>query len=82
MENEEKYMQFCLVQEMFDTPEIIRNFEFKNVDAIMEAVKSKGKLFLTGEGSSRIFPAKNETVTSLQSFLLSCFSFFTASAPM
>ena len=66
MKNEEKYTQFCLVQEMMDTPEIIRNFELKNVDEVMEVIKTKGKLFFTGEGSSRIFPAKNAIYTSMR----------------
>jgi len=66
MNNNEKYIQFCLVQEIMETPDIIRNFELKNVDAVIEAVKSKGKLFFTGEGSSRIFPAKNAIYTSMR----------------
>lgn len=66
MKNEEKYMQFYLVQEMMDTPDILRNFDLKNVDQVIEAVKSKGKLFFTGEGSSRIFPAKNAIYTSMR----------------
>jgi glutamine---fructose-6-phosphate transaminase (isomerizing) len=69
MKNEEKYMQFCLVQEMMDTPEIIKNFQLKDADAVIETVKSKGKLFFTGEGSSRIFPAKNAMYTSMRAGL-------------
>jgi len=66
MKNEERYTQFCLVQEMLEAPEILRNFKLENVEKIVEAIKLAGKLFLTGEGSSRIFPAKNAIYSSLR----------------
>ena len=66
MKNENKYTQFCLVQEMMQTPEIIRNFSAKDIDAVVNAIKAKGKLFFSGEGSSRIFPAKNAIYTSMR----------------
>lgn len=59
MKNEEKYTQFALVQEMMETPAILKNFKLEGVDDVIAAIKSAGKVFLTGEGSSRIFPAKN-----------------------
>ena len=59
MKNEEKYTQFALVQEMMDTPEVLKDFTLENAGDVIEAIKASGKLFLTGEGSSRIFPAKN-----------------------
>lgn len=56
--NDTKYKDFALVREMLRAPEIIGNFQFSQVDRIVAAVKETGRLFLTGEGSSRIFPAK------------------------
>ncbi len=57
--HEEKYAGFALVKEMLETVEIIRNFRTKDLGAVIKALKETGKLFLSGEGSSRIFPAKN-----------------------
>lgn len=54
-----KYNQFALVREMFRTSDIIRNFDFSQTVKMVERIAAKKKLFLTGEGSSRIFPAKS-----------------------
>ncbi|MDD5134596.1 MAG: sugar isomerase [Phycisphaerae bacterium] len=59
MNSEKKYSQFALVKEMMETPEILSKFSLKNADRVIDAIREKGKLFFTGEGSSRIFPAKN-----------------------
>ncbi len=59
MNTDNRYSRFALVGEMMQTPNILRNFELKNCEKAIDAIKQKGKLFLTGEGSSRIFPAKN-----------------------
>lgn len=66
MKNEEKYTQFALVQEMMDTPGVLRNFSLENAGDVIEAIKTLGKLFMTGEGSSRIFPAKNAIYAALR----------------
>jgi len=50
---------FALVQEMMEVPAILRRFDFGRCREAAEAVKRAGKLLLTGEGSSRIFPAKS-----------------------
>ncbi len=42
-----------------DTVGVVNNFNPNQTQQIAQKVKSIGKLFLTGEGSSRIFPAKN-----------------------
>ena len=55
----QKYAGFALVQEMMDTVRTVAEF---NPDCSIEVAKkaaAAGKLFFTGEGSSRIFPAKN-----------------------
>jgi len=56
---ESKYNAFALVREMLETPEIIGRFDFARSINIARQVKTVGKLFIAGEGSSRIFPAKN-----------------------
>jgi len=53
------YAKFALVQEMMQTIEVVKNFNPYHTKAIAEKIKSVGKLFFTGEGSSRILPAKN-----------------------
>lgn len=54
-----KYGKFALVKEMLETAEVIRNFDFSQAAAAAAMVKESGRIFLTGEGSSRIFPAKS-----------------------
>jgi glucosamine--fructose-6-phosphate aminotransferase (isomerizing) len=57
---------FCLVREMLQTPGIIRRFDFGCAGPTARAVIEAGRLFLTGEGSSRIFPAKNMIYEALR----------------
>jgi glucosamine--fructose-6-phosphate aminotransferase (isomerizing) len=54
-----KYSKYALVQEMMQTVEVIKKFNTNQTRDIAEEIKSAGKILLTGEGSSRIFPAKN-----------------------
>ncbi|MCR5359421.1 MAG: SIS domain-containing protein [Thermoguttaceae bacterium] len=54
-----KYNRFALVKEMLQTVDVIRGFDFGRTAAAAKTVKETGRLFLTGEGSSRIFPAKS-----------------------
>lgn len=61
-----KYKDFALVKEMLETPEIMRNFDFAQSRETAAVIQSAGRLFLTGEGSSRIFPAKNMIRAALQ----------------
>ena len=68
MKTNEKYTKYALVKEMLETVGIIRHFAPEDVSAVVDAVKSTdGKLFFTGEGSSRIFPAKNTIYQSMRS---------------
>lgn len=67
MNTEEKYMKFKLVKEMLETPGIISSFKLEDVDSIIAKIKGKAALFLTGEGSSRIFPAKNAIMHAMRS---------------
>lgn len=54
-----KYSQFALVREMLETPRIVGELDFNAPGDVAKTIRETGKLFLTGEGSSRIFPAKN-----------------------
>jgi glucosamine--fructose-6-phosphate aminotransferase (isomerizing) len=63
---EKKYSKYALVREMMETPQIIRSFGTKAATPFSFAVSAKKVLFLTGEGSSRIFPAKRAIYASLK----------------
>ncbi len=56
---EEKYSKYALVQEMLETVKVAGSFKASQTKNISDKIKNAGKLLLTGEGSSRIFPAKN-----------------------
>lgn len=53
------YSQFGLVQDMLQTPQVIRNFDPDVVRPLVDPIRAATKLHFTGEGSSRLFPAKN-----------------------
>jgi glucosamine--fructose-6-phosphate aminotransferase (isomerizing) len=50
---------YALIDEMLETPSILRRFDSTQTRDWSAAIKNKKRLLLTGEGSSRIFPAKN-----------------------
>jgi len=52
-----KYNKFFLIKEMLETGEIIKRLDVRKILSYEEKVK-KERIFITGEGSSRIFPAK------------------------
>jgi glucosamine--fructose-6-phosphate aminotransferase (isomerizing) len=54
-----KFGKFALVREMLDTARLIGQINLQQSAPAAEQIHRSGKLFLTGEGSSRIFPAKN-----------------------
>jgi glutamine---fructose-6-phosphate transaminase (isomerizing) len=54
-----KYNRFALVREMLETPRIVGDFDFAAAGEAAKIIRDTGRLFLTGEGSSRAFPAKN-----------------------
>lgn len=62
--SEVKYNKYALVREMMETPAIINSFKPEAAAKFADAVKKHKGLFLTGEGSSRIFPAKRAIYTS------------------
>jgi glutamine---fructose-6-phosphate transaminase (isomerizing) len=54
-----KYTQFALSREMMDVADVVAKFDPARTRDVAKAVGGVGRLMLTGEGSSRIFPAKN-----------------------
>lgn len=57
--SDEKYLRYALCQEMLETANHVRNFDPSGQQEIAVTIAEVGRLLLTGEGSSRIFPAKN-----------------------
>lgn len=57
--NNKIYSDFALVQEMMQTVETVLGFNPLQTVEIAKTINKAGKLHLTGEGSSRIFPAKH-----------------------
>jgi glucosamine--fructose-6-phosphate aminotransferase (isomerizing) len=55
----EPYSRYGLVADMLSTVDVVRGFQPSVVDDLAQSVPANGKLLLTGEGSSRLFPAKN-----------------------
>jgi glutamine---fructose-6-phosphate transaminase (isomerizing) len=61
-----RYKGFALVHEMLETPGLIGKLDYRVAQDAAAAIRETGKLFLTGEGSSRIFPARNLIVEILR----------------
>ena len=57
---------YSVVKEMLEAPGIIRRFDRACTSHWVQAIEAKKRLFLTGEGASRIFPAKNAISLALQ----------------
>lgn len=64
MKNTEKYTRYALCREMMETVSLVRNLDTAPMEAI--AVTSD-RVLLSGEGSSRIFPAKHLIARALRS---------------
>lgn len=58
-ETEERYSSYSLVREMLETPEIVASFDSAALADLGQKIGSVGRLLMTGEGSSRLFPAKS-----------------------
>lgn len=59
------YSRFSLVHEMMQTPGVVRNFKPETVEPYLGLARAP-RVLLTGEGSSRIFPAKNVIYAALR----------------
>ncbi|HEV56939.1 MAG TPA: SIS domain-containing protein [Phycisphaerales bacterium] len=57
--SDNRYSQYALVREMMDAIDVVKGFDAGRTATVADRVRSTGRLFLSGEGSSRIFPAKN-----------------------
>lgn len=64
--DEKRYRKFSLVKEMLEAPAIIKDFSPGNIKAPIRCIRKTKKLLITGEGSSRIFPAKNTVYNSMK----------------
>lgn len=63
--SDSKYAQFSIVREMLETPDVVRRFAPASVDPYSGLARS-ARVLLSGEGSSRIFPAKNAIYGALR----------------
>lgn len=57
--NDNRYSDFSLCREMLETVDIIRRFDPSGLINLAETLTGRKKMLITGEGSSRIFPAKH-----------------------
>jgi len=64
--SDKKQMQYALIREMLETTEVIRKFDPACTERFVQPIRSKKGMLLTGEGSSRIFPAKRTMYASLK----------------
>ncbi len=55
----DRYSRFGLVRDMLATPAVVRQFNVHQMAETALEIAALGRLLLTGEGSSRIFPAKS-----------------------
>lgn len=56
--NQAAYGRFALTREMLQTPDIVRRMDARAIASYAAGTARDAKVLLTGEGSSRIFPAK------------------------
>lgn len=61
--NDARYTSYLLVREMLETPGMVRGFP---VGRALGLAAKAPSVFLTGEGSSRIFPAKHARIQGLR----------------
>ena len=55
----DRYTGLGLVEDMLAVPDLIRAFDADQMHSTAEQIGRIGRLLMTGEGSSRLFPAKN-----------------------
>ena len=63
---DKKYSQYYLVQEMMGTVDTVRKFNPADSKFVADSAAKKGAIFFSGEGSSRIMPAKNARRKAMQ----------------
>ena len=57
--DDKKYTQFGLVHDMLATADVVAAFDPDQTQDVAAEIADAGRLLLTGEGSSRLFPAKS-----------------------
>ncbi len=65
---EEKYKKFSICHEMLETCQIIKRFNPAVTEPYIPEIEKRKKIFITGEGSSRIFPSMNIIYRYLKSW--------------
>lgn len=63
---EKKYTQYALAREMLETVDVVARFNPDAAQPFVQSVKAMKGIFFTGEGSSRIFPAKRAMTAALR----------------
>lgn len=58
--------EFSLIQEMMEAVDVMSGFDPEDAAPFARRVERAGRLFMSGEGSSRIFPAKNAMARVMQ----------------
>lgn len=56
--NDARYASHGLIQDMLSVPELIRSFDCDRMQETSREIAAAGRLLLSGEGSSRLFPGK------------------------
>ena len=63
---EKKYSEFNLVREMMGTVPTVEKFDPACADFVADSLRKTGRIMFSGEGSSRIMPAKNARRRALE----------------
>lgn len=63
---DQNYAQYYLVQEMMGTVPTVEKFDPHCADFVADSIRRTGAVMFTGEGSSRIMPAKNARRKAMQ----------------
>lgn len=63
---DEKYAKHALCKEMLETSKVVKTFDTTSAKEFAEKAKAKKSILFTGEGSSRLFPAKRAMYAALQ----------------
>ena len=63
---EKKYSEYALVREMMGTVPTVEKFDPSSADFVADSLRRTGRIMFSGEGSSRIMPAKNARCRALR----------------
>lgn len=59
------YNRYAICGEMLEAADLFSSYSWDGLDALRALIARSGRVFLTGEGSSRLFPAGNVVTRSL-----------------